>query len=251
MQDNSQQTPNPRTPSGYRPLIPAELSGVASNPAYAYIAAAAGVGLLVGLGIAVGATAGHAKVTAAPPSAAISSQASGLPSFQASFTGPAQSLLSVVDPSKKVDAATPHFALVNDASKKKVAALNKRRGLQRLWPWKKGSEKRDNAKRKPYVSPNSPGTSEEPTALELATAAAATGPFVLGIQGDATIASYDVATGTVETYEGSSFVLDKANRENGAIPFQDFPFNVHYSCDQNNSCTIVRHGATANARLMR
>jgi len=252
MQENFQQTPKPRTPSGYRPLIPADLGRVAANPAYAYIAAAAGIGLLAGLGIAVVATAGHAKIATAPQAAAaITSQASGLPTLQASYTGPGPSLLSVVDPSKKANAATPQFSLASDQSEKKSATSHKRHGLQKLWPWKKASDKQDSAKRKPYVSPNAPAAPEEPTALELATAAAATGPFVLGIQGDATIASYDVATGTVETYEGSSFVLDKTSSENGAIAFQDFPFNVHYSCDQSHNCTIVRHGATANARLMR
>jgi hypothetical protein len=251
MQENFQQTPKPRTPSGYRPLIPTDLGRVAANPAYAYIAAAAGIGLLAGLGIAVIATAGHAKIATAPiVSPAIVSQASGLPTLQASYTGAGSSLLSIVDPSKKANATTPQFSLASDQSEKKSAVSHKRHGLQKLWPWKKGSDKQDNAKRKPYVSPNAPAA-EEPTALELATAAAATGPFVLGIQGDATIASYDVATGTVETYEGSSFVLDKTVSENGAIAFQDFPFNVHYSCDQTHNCTIVRHGATASARLMR
>lgn len=244
MPENYQQ-PTQKTSAGYRPLTPVGLSKSGFNPAYAYITAAAGVGMLVGLGIAVSAGLGNAAATKrpSPPPAA---EASGLPTLQASYTGPATSLLSIVDPSKKANAETPLFSKASDPSDKKLAESHKRHGLQKLWPWKK-----DSAKRSPYVSPNAPATPAEPTALELATAAAASGPFLMGIQGDATVASYDVATGIIETYEGSSFVLDNAASQNGAIPFEDFPFNVHYRCDQSNNCTIIRHGATANARLMR
>jgi hypothetical protein len=245
MPENYQQ-PNPKTSAGYRPLTPVDLFKAAFNPAYAYIAAAAGIGLLVGLGIAV--TAGFRNVAAAPRvSPPPVAQASGLPTLQASYTGPASSLLSTATPQKKAIAGTPQFSQVSDTSEKRAAISQKKHGLHKLWPWKKGS----GAKRKPYVSPSAPATPVESTALELATAAAVTGPFVLGIQGDATVASYDVATGTIETYEGSSFVLDKTASENGAIPWQDFPFNVHYRCDQDGNCTMVRHGATASARMMR
>jgi hypothetical protein len=249
MPENYQQ-PIPKTSAGYRPLAPVDLSRTAFNPAYACIVAAAGAGMLVGLGIAVTAGVGNVAATqrvSSPPVA----QASGLPTLQASYTGPATSLLSVVDPSKKANAGTPKFSPSSGLSVKKAADSHKRHGLSRLWPWKKGSAKQDSAKRKPYVSPNAPPSPEEPTALELASAAAATGPMVLGIQGDATVANYDVATGTIETREGSSFVLDKTTSESSAIPWEDFPFNVHYRCDQNSNCTMVSRGATANARIMR
>jgi len=247
---DSFQQPHQKTSAGYRPLTPVDLSKAAFNPAYAYIAAAAGVGMLVGLGIAVSAGYGNVAATrrVAPPVAA---QASGLPTLQASYTGPATSLLSVVDPSKKANAETPQFSKLSDTSGKKAANSHKRHGLGKLWPWKKGSGEHDVAKRKPYVSPNAAAPLAEPTALDLATAAAATGPFVLGVQGDATVAGYDVATGTIQTFEGSSFVLDKTASERGAIAWDDFPFNVHYSCDQNKNCTMISRGASASARMMR
>ena len=249
MPENYQQ-PLPKTSAGYRPLSPVGLSRTAFNPAYAYIAAAAGVGMLVGLGIAVTAGIGNVAKTQHPSPPPVA-QASGLPTLQASYTGSATSLLNAVDPSKKASTETPKFSKVGDRSDKKAADSHKRHGLNKLWPWKKGSDKQDSAKRKPYVSPNAPASPEEPTALELATAAAATGPMVLGIQGDATVASYDVATGTIETREGSSFVLDKTASESSAIPWEDFPFNVHYRCDENGACTMASRGNTANARIMR
>ncbi len=91
---------------------------------------------------------------------------------------------------------------------------------------------------------------EEPTGLQLATAAAATGPFFLGIEGDVTIADYDAGTGSIQTYEGNNFLLAKAS-EPSAIPWEDFPFNVHYRCDEGGNCTLAHHGATASARLTR
>jgi hypothetical protein len=193
---------------------------------------------------------GNAAATQRPTPPPVA-QASGLPTLQASYTGSATSLLNAVDPSKKANAETPQSSLVRNISGKKAVGSQKSRGLSRLWPWKKGSAKQDSAKRKPYVSPDALASPEGPTALELATAAAATGPMVLGIQGDATVANYDVATGTIETREGSSFVLDKTTSESSAIPWEDFPFNVHYRCDQNSNCTMVSRGATANARIMR
>lgn len=241
---SSQQQPRSTGPSGYRPLLPPEFGKAAGHSAYAFMGIAAGMGLLLGVGIALAVR--HPKVTAAPHvSNAVSALPSGLSALPASYTGPASSLLSVIDIQNKANAATPDFAKTHDKSGKKHAAAHKRNGLLKLWPFKKES-----AKRTPYVSPNAPTTPAEPTALDLAIAAAATGPFVLAIQGDATVAGYDVATGTVETYEGSSFVLDKPG-ESGAIPWDDFPFHVHYRCDKDSNCTMIHGGATAAARLAR
>jgi len=245
MQDTFQQQPTPNTPVGYRPLVPAGLTKSAGNAIYAYIAAAAGIGMLVGMGIAIGGT--HPNAAAPRVADAISTHTSGLNALQAAYTGPAPSLLSTVDKLEKANSGTPLTSPLTKTTAKKPTEARKR-GLHKLLFWKKDSG--NQAKRKPYVSPNAPTDAAEPTALELATAAAATGPFVLGMQGDATIASYDVATGAIGTYEGTSFVLDKTNADTSAIAWQDFPFNVHYSCE-NNSCTIFRHGATATARLTR
>jgi hypothetical protein len=248
MRETSQQQPKSSAPAGYRPLVPVDFTKGVGISVYAYVAAAAGIGLMVGLGIAI--TPGHPNAAAPRVSEALTTHTSGLSALPASYTGPSPSLLSTVDNSTKATAATPLFSQVNDKSAKKLASSHKKHGIGKLWSWTKGLGKHNAAKRPEYVSPNAPAADAEPTALQLATAAAATGPFVLGMQGDATVASYDVATGAIETYEGTSFVLDKTSAENGAISWQDFPFNVHYRCE-NNSCTIFRHGATASARLTR
>jgi hypothetical protein len=247
MTDASQQPPTPKSSAGYRPLVPAELSQGAGSSAYAYVAAAAGLGLLVGVAIAV--IASYANLSVAPKvSDSVQPQASGLRTLPAVYTGPTPSLLAKADPEKKTDSA--QLLPVNDTSGKK-SGVHKRHGLYKLWHWKKDSGKNKTAKRMPYVSPNAPPATEEPTALELASAAASAGPFVLVIQGEATIANYDAGTGTVETYEGQTFVLDKTDDETSAIRWPDFPFNVHYRCDDNGGCTLVHGGATASARLTR
>jgi len=249
MQETPLQQPAPRSSAGYRPLVPASIRQSAVNPVYAYLAAAAGLGMVVGAGIAFTA-AGPAKV-ATPPSVSYTESAhtSGLSALPASYTGPAPSLLSKVDNQKNASAATPPFSAPSEKSVKKTAT-GRRHGLHRLWPWKRSSDDPKAPKRKPYVSPNAPAAPTQPTALELATAAAAIGPFVLAMEGDATVASYDVAAGTIGTYEGNTFVLDKTGNSS-AIPWEDFPFNVHYRCDQNGNCTMIRHGATAGARITR
>jgi len=244
MVESYAQQPKQSTTAGYRPLAHAGFGEIKENTLYAYLGVAAGIGLLLGVGIAI--LVGQAHVAAAPrvaPEASV--HASGLSALPASYTGPAPSVLSAVDNRKKVDAASPLFPTASDESGKKLGTTRKRHSLFKLWPWKKSP-----GKRKPYISPNelpAPAT----TALELATAAAAAGPFVLGIQGDATVASYDVASGTIETYEGSTFVLDRAAAGNGAIAWEDFPFHVHYRCDQGGNCAMLHAGSTASARLAR
>jgi hypothetical protein len=131
----------------------------------------------------------------------------------------------------------------------KSVGAHKKHGLHRLWNWKRGSGKKT-AHRRPYVSPTPAPEPDPPTGLELATAAAAAGPFFLGIEGDVTVANYDAGTGAIQTYEGSNFLLAKAG-EPSAIPWEDFPFNVHYRCDEGGNCTLVHHGAAASARLTR
>ena len=202
------------------------------------------------VGAAFALTAGNAHKAAAPQVAeALGTHTSGLTALPAVYTGPASSLLSQVDRQKASSAASAAPAPVSQSSTDRPA--QKKHRLHKLWPFRKGSGKHDSAKRTPYVSPNPPAPAEPPTSLELATAAAADGPFFVGVEGEVTVANYDVASGSIETYEGTHFVLDKAAGADGAIPWQDFPFNVHYRCDGSGNCTMVRGGATAGARLTR
>jgi len=245
MSDASQQPNPPRTTAGFRPLVPAELGQGPGRTAYAYVTAAAGLGLLVGAAVAMTAGGMHPRAATKRPEA-LQPAASGLTTLPAVYTGPTATLLSHVTPQTK----TGPSQLVPVSDSKKSTAHHKRRG-HRFWHWNKGAAKTKVARRMPYVSPNAPPAEQGPTALQMASAAASSGPFVMGIQGEATIAAYDAGTGTVETYEGQTFLLDKSTTETSAINWPDFPFNVHYRCDDHGGCRLIRGGATASARLAR
>ena len=165
MLDPSQQQPNPRNSAGYRPLVPQELTKGLGNSPTAYVAAAVGLGLVLGVGIAV--TAGHA---AAPQvSDALSTHTSSLSAIPAVYAATTPSLLSQVDNQKKANAGTSSPLQASDKSARKSAGAPKKHRLHRLWNWKKG------AHRKPYVSPTPVPEPDAPTGLELATAAPSIG----------------------------------------------------------------------------
>jgi hypothetical protein len=244
MQEPSQQQPKPRSSAGYRPLVPDDTKALGSS-ATAYVAAAAGLGLV--LGVTVAFTVGHAQVDPSRVSNALSTHTSSLNALPIVYAATNPSLLSQVDKQKKAGGTSPLLLPASETTAKKPVRAHKRHRLHRLLNWKRGNG--NAARRRPYVSPNPPAAAGAPTGLELATAAAAAGPFFLGIEGDVTVASYDAHTGTIDTYEGSTFMLAKAG-ENNAIPWDDFPFNVHYRCDETSNCTMVHHGATANVKLV-
>jgi hypothetical protein len=248
MEDPHQEQPEPRDSAGYRPLVPVDLSKDIGHSAISYVAAAAGVGLLIGVGIAF--TAHHSKAGAPPRvSAALATHTSGASPVPPVYAAAASSLLSQVENQKKAAAGAPRMSPASQQSTTRATPANRKNGIHKLWNWAKGSGNRKAPRRKPYVSPNPPAPAEAPTARELATAAAAQGPFFVAIEGDATVASYDVAMGTIGTHEGSTFVLDKTGNESGAIPWDDYPFNVHYRCGGDGNCTLVHHGAAASARM--
>jgi hypothetical protein len=113
------------------------------------------------------------------------------------------------------------------------------------------SEKHDAPARRPYVAPIPPAVPAPQPVFSRATAPAPTGAFFLAIEGELTVASYDEAAGNIETYEGSNFVLDPASGSGDGIPWQDFPFNVHYRCEESGKCILVRGTETAIARMTR
>jgi hypothetical protein len=200
--------------------------------------------------VAIAFTAAQTNVSAAPRvSNGVTTRASGLPTLPAVYTGPAPSLLRQVEPQKKVPAAAPQLKTVSATTTHKPARAHRKHRLHKLWHWKKNAGQNEGMARRPYVSPTPAPAATQPTALERATAAAAAGPFFVGIEGEVTVASYDVADGKIQTYEGDSFIL--AKNESNAIPWQDYPFNVHYRCDESGNCTLVRGGATENAKLTR
>ncbi len=239
----------PGNPVAYRPRVSAEFSRGTDNAAYAYVAASAGLGLVFGLTLAV--LAGNAQPSAAPQaSAPLQSHASGLTTLPAVYTGPASSMLSQVDPQKK-DSAAPGLSSPSSDKSAASAAARKKHGLNKLWNWMKGSGKDKTAGLQPDASAGAPAASEAPTAAQLASSAAATGSFVQVIQGDATIAGFDEGTGIIETHEGQTFILDQSAGQTSAISWPDFPFSVHYRCDQTGGCTLFHGGASASAKLTR
>jgi hypothetical protein len=245
MPEPSQQQPNPKNSVGYRPLIPVEFTKNLGNSATAYIAAAAGLGLALGVTIAL--TAGHAKPGAAPRVAealvARTQQLTAIPTVYAATT---PSLVTQAGKPKKHGA---HLVLAADDLSSKKSAATKKHSRHRLWYWRR--DKKNGVARKPYIPSNPPAPADPPTGLELATAAAAAGPFYLGIEGDATVASYNDTTGKIETYEGSTFMLASATTGGSTIAWDDFPFNVHYRCDESGQCTMIHRGASATARMVR
>ena len=259
MQDPTQQKPGPRSSTGYRPLVPSDpLSDLTRNPgapAVAYVGAAVGFGLAAGVAIALAASFSHVGAVS-HGSLGLVARTGGLGTLPAVYAASAPTLLSSVDLAKKPTASQKAatgpqlLTLATDLPGQKPASAHRKHRLHKFWHWKKG--KSDEARRKPYVSPNVPVAAlDEPTGLERATAAAASGPFFLAIEGDVTVASYDVADGRIQTYEGDKFILDRAAASGGAIRWQDFPFNVHYRCDGMGNCTLMRGGAAEIAKLTR
>jgi hypothetical protein len=248
MQDPPQEQPEPRDSAGYRPLVPVDLSTDIGHSAISYVAAAATIGLLVGVGIAF--TAHHSKAGAPPRvSQSLATHNSGASPVPPVYAAATSSLLSQVENQKKTASGARRSSPVSRQFASSAMPAHKKDGLHKLWNWAKGSANRKAPRRKPYVSPNPPAPVDAPTALDLATAAAAQGPFFVAIEGDVTVASYDVAMGTIGTREGSAFVLDKTGGQLDAIPWDDYPFNVHYRCDGNGNCTLVHHGAAASAKM--
>jgi hypothetical protein len=247
MSDASQQNPQSNSAAGYRPLVPVDFSPTMRSSAYGYVAGAAGLGLVLGVS-------SHGRPAAPQTAAAGSSHTSGLAMLPASYAGLAPTLLRQVEPHKKAPAV---LKTASDRHLKKHSTTRKKHSLHKLLDWKKDNHGRKGAKRAEYVSPNSvarnqdqPPAENGPTALQMATAAEASGPFFLGIQGDATVANYDAATGRIQTYEGETYLLAKAGDTNG-ISWGDYPFNVHYRCDELGSCTLSHGGASATAKLSR
>ena len=70
-------------------------------------------------------------------------------------------------------------------------------------------------------------------------------------EGDATVVGYNAADGTIQTDDGRTFVIGETVSASNAISWQDYRSNVHYRCNQNGSCSLVRTGVIAlNAKLL-
>ena len=59
------------------------------------------------------------------------------------------------------------------------------------------------------------------------------------IEGDDAIMLVDASNGIIETREGKTLTLDKADPMLTALKGQDFPIPIHYRCDQVGNCTVA------------
>ena len=77
-------------------------------------------------------------------------------------------------------------------------------------------------------------------------------PFVFMVEGNVTVANFDALAGTIDTYEGEAFSLDRTVSQNSTISWLDYPPDIHYRCDQSWKCTLIHDGVViVNARRTR
>jgi hypothetical protein len=68
--------------------------------------------------------------------------------------------------------------------------------------------------------------------------------FTFSVEGDVTVASYDVSLRQIDTYEGETFALNQIASLSDMTPFDAYPASLHYRCDQSWNCTLFRDGST-------
>jgi len=251
-QDISQQSPRPGSSAVYGPHALAGLTRGSTSSGRGYTAAVAGLGLMILAAIAFTGCRAHpaASPKPSPTASAHPSSPAPLPAVNAM---PASSLVSQLEKQKKSAAATPLPKPVSFTTTRKSPAAKQMQSVPKALPVKQISVIHETVTRRPYVAPNPPAAPAPrvpPAALDIPTPAAAR-PFFVGIEGDLTVASYDEAGATVETYEGSNFVLDPGTGDSDGIPWQDFPFSVHYRCEESGKCILARGSAKAIARMTR
>jgi hypothetical protein len=258
MQDDAQQELHPKSSTGYRPLLPADMTGGVGSSTVSYVATAVALGLFVGLALAV--ISDHARVAAAPQIATTAEPAgldvapthSSAPVSQPVPHRPAQVTYQDGTHPRQGGAhpRASHFKDVSDRPVMRHVAFQQKRSLL-LRPEDQKNPPDHKTARQPYVSPNEPSASSEATIVEPPDTTPVSGPFIVAIQGDNTVANYDAATGTIQTYEGETYVLAQAASEGNGVQWQNYPINIHYRCDNEGNCTLSHGGASATAKLAR
>jgi hypothetical protein len=70
-------------------------------------------------------------------------------------------------------------------------------------------------------------------------------------EGVLTVSDYSSSTRTIETSDGKTFVLGTTVAAGNATSWDTYRSDVHYRCDQNGSCVLMRAGVVApDARLI-
>ncbi|HEY1803299.1 MAG TPA: hypothetical protein VGG45_02355 [Terracidiphilus sp.] len=76
-------------------------------------------------------------------------------------------------------------------------------------------------------------------------------PASLYTEGELTVSEFNASTGTIETSDGKTFVLGTTVAAGNATSWETYRSDLHYRCDQNGSCVLMRAGVVApNARLI-
>lgn len=70
-------------------------------------------------------------------------------------------------------------------------------------------------------------------------------------EGVLTVSDYSESTRTIQTSDGRTFVLGTTVAAGNATPWETYRSDVHYRCDQNGSCVLMRAGVVApDAKLI-
>jgi hypothetical protein len=246
--DFSQQSPRPGSLAAHRPHALARLNLALATSSRGYAASIAGLGLMIGAVIAFSGCRAHSAASPKPSSTTNPHPASAVP--LAAATMPAPTIVSPLEEQKKSVAGAPLPKPISLTSIRKSPAVKQEQSAPRALPVTRIFSIHETVSHRPYTSLKLRAAAAPPAAVDITNAAVAR-PFFVGIEGDLTVASYDATGGTVETYEGSNFVLDPGAGDDDSIPWQEFPFSIHYRCEESGKCILVRGGAKAVARMAR
>lgn len=110
------------------------------------------------------------------------------------------------------------------------------------------------------ILPSAKPEQHEPSATQLAPTTALNtaqwsldtpAPASLYTEGDLTVSDYNASTRTLQTSDGRTFVLGTTVAAGNAISWDTYRSDVHYRCDQNGSCMLMRAGVVApDAKLI-
>lgn len=99
----------------------------------------------------------------------------------------------------------------------------------------------------PVAAQSAPPTALNTTQWSLDTPA----PTSLYTEGVLTVSDYNASTGTIQTSDGRTFALGTTVAAGTAVSWESYRSDVHYRCDQNGSCVLMRAGVVApDAKLI-
>lgn len=76
-------------------------------------------------------------------------------------------------------------------------------------------------------------------------------PANLYTEGVLTVTDYSASTGEIQTSDGKTFALGTTVAAGNATSWESYRSDVHYRCDQNGSCVLMRAGVVApSAKLI-